>query len=103
MFDLLHVQAQPHSHTLSHSVQDSSETQGYFEHTELEMMVEAGMSTTQALVAATGGAAEAMGLDQDVGVLRPGRWADLLGVVWWSIRRALCLRPGTCPGNPVVR
>ena len=62
----------------SDSGTNQGQWQGYFEHTEIEMMVEAGMSTTQALVAATGGAAEAMGLDQDVGVLRPGRWADLL-------------------------
>ena len=52
--------------------------QGYFEHTELEMMVEAGLSPTQALVAATGGAARVMELDQQLGTLRPGRWADLL-------------------------
>ena len=51
--------------------------QGYFEHTELEMMVEAGMSPTQALVAATGGAARAMELEEQVGTLQPGRWADL--------------------------
>ena len=52
--------------------------QGYFEHTELEMMVEAGLSPAQALVAATGGAARAMGLDQQLGTLQPGLWADLL-------------------------
>jgi imidazolonepropionase-like amidohydrolase len=52
--------------------------QGYFEHTELEMMVEAGMSPAQALVAATGGAAHAMGLSRQLGTLEPGRWADLL-------------------------
>jgi imidazolonepropionase-like amidohydrolase len=52
--------------------------QGYFEHTELEMMVEAGLSPAQALVAATGDAARAMGLARDVGTLQAGRWADLL-------------------------
>ena len=52
--------------------------QGYFEHTELEMMVEAGLSPAQALVAATGGAARAMGLDRQLGTLQPGLWADLL-------------------------
>ncbi|MCH2670314.1 MAG: amidohydrolase family protein [Gammaproteobacteria bacterium] len=62
----------------SDSGTNQGQWQGYFEHTELEMMVEAGMSTTQALVAATSGAAAAMGLDQHVGVLQPGRWADLL-------------------------
>jgi len=62
----------------SDSGTNAGQWQGYFEHSELEMMVEAGMSTTQVLVAATGGAARAMGIDQSVGVLQPGRWADLL-------------------------
>jgi len=52
--------------------------QGYFEHVELEMMVEAGLSPTQALVSATGDAARAMQLDQELGTLQPGRRADLL-------------------------
>ena len=62
----------------SDSGTNQGQWQGYFEHLEIEMMVDAGMSTTQALVAATGGAAQAMGIDQSVGVLKPGRWADLL-------------------------
>ena len=37
--------------------------QGYFEHAEMEMMVQAGMTPMQALVAATGGAARVMKLD----------------------------------------
>jgi len=52
--------------------------QGYFEHTELEMMVEAGLSPAQVLVAATGDAARMMELDQELGTLQPGRWADLV-------------------------
>jgi imidazolonepropionase-like amidohydrolase len=44
---------------------------------ELEMMVQAGLTPTQALVAATGGAARVMKLDQ-AGTLQPGRWADLI-------------------------
>ena len=51
--------------------------QGYFEHVELELMVEAGMTPMQALVAATGGAARVMGLD-DLGTLEPGKHADFL-------------------------
>lgn len=51
--------------------------QGFFEHQELAMMVEAGMTPMQALVAATGGAARVMRLDE-VGTLAPGKWADLL-------------------------
>ena len=57
---------------------NAGQWQGYFEHTEIEMMVEAGMSPGQALVAATGGAARAVGLNQDLGTIQPGRWADLI-------------------------
>jgi imidazolonepropionase-like amidohydrolase len=52
--------------------------QGYFEHVELEMMVDVGMTPMQVLVAATGGAARTAGLDDDLGTLRPGLAADLL-------------------------
>ena len=52
--------------------------QGYFEHTELEMMVQAGLTPMQALVAATGGAARIMKLDSQLGTLEPGKRADLL-------------------------
>jgi imidazolonepropionase-like amidohydrolase len=52
--------------------------QGYFEHVELEMMVKAGLTPMQALVAATGGAARVMKLDQQLGAVQPGKWADLL-------------------------
>ena len=51
--------------------------QGYFEHVELEMMVEAGMTPMQALVAATGDGARVMRLD-GLGTLEPGKWADLV-------------------------
>jgi imidazolonepropionase-like amidohydrolase len=51
--------------------------QGYFEHVELEMMVKAGMTPMQVLVAATSGSAEAMKLDQ-LGAIQPGKQADLL-------------------------
>ena len=52
--------------------------QGFFEHMELEMMVKAGMTPMQALVAATGGAARVMKLDAKVGTLQPGKWADFI-------------------------
>lgn len=52
--------------------------QGYFEHVELEMMVNVGMTPMQVLVAATGGAARTAGLDDELGTLQPGRAADLL-------------------------
>ena len=52
--------------------------QGYFEHTELEMMVKAGLTAMQALVAATGGAARVMKLDGRLGTLQPGKSADFV-------------------------
>ena len=51
--------------------------QGYFEHYELAMMVDAGLTPMQALVAATGDAARVMRLDE-VGTLEAGKWGDLL-------------------------
>jgi imidazolonepropionase-like amidohydrolase len=51
--------------------------QGYFEHMELWLMVEAGMSPLEAIHSATGKAAECMNLG-DLGTLEPGNWADLI-------------------------
>ncbi len=53
--------------------------QGYFEHMELQLMVESGMSPEAVLRAATADAARCIGLD-DVGTIEPGKWADLLVV-----------------------
>jgi len=50
---------------------------GYFEHLELWMMVEAGLTPEQALRSATGVAAECLG-DDEGGTLEPGRRADFL-------------------------
>ena len=52
--------------------------QGYFEQIELEMMVKAGLTPMQTIVAATGGAAKVMKLDQNLGTIAPGKQADLL-------------------------
>jgi imidazolonepropionase-like amidohydrolase len=52
--------------------------QGYFEHVEMEMMVKAGMTPMQVIVAATGGAANVTKVDQKIGTIEPGKWADLL-------------------------
>jgi imidazolonepropionase-like amidohydrolase len=51
--------------------------QGYFEHTELELMVKSGLTPMQALVSATGGAAKVMKLDQ-LGTLEAGKTADFV-------------------------
>jgi imidazolonepropionase-like amidohydrolase len=47
---------------------------------ELQCMVEIGMSPMQALQAATGWAAECLGIEPDVGTIQPGRLADLVAV-----------------------
>ena len=52
--------------------------QGFFEHLELEMMVESGMTPMQVLVAATSASAECYGKGADFGSIRPGATADLL-------------------------
>jgi imidazolonepropionase-like amidohydrolase len=51
--------------------------QGYFEHLELEQMVEAGMGPMDAIVAATRDAADCLRLT-GVGTLEVGQWADFL-------------------------
>ena len=47
---------------------------------ELECLVEAGMTPMQALVAATGWAAECLGLEGETGTVKPGKAADLVVV-----------------------
>jgi imidazolonepropionase-like amidohydrolase len=52
--------------------------QGYFEHMELEMMVKAGLTPMQAIVAATSDAARCMKKADTLGVLRAGALADFV-------------------------
>ena len=52
--------------------------QGYFEHGELALMVEAGLTPMQAIVASTSDAARCMEVDADLGSLEIGKWADFL-------------------------
>jgi imidazolonepropionase-like amidohydrolase len=52
--------------------------QGFFEHLELEMMVESGLTPMQAIVSATGDAARCHGKAGQLGTLAPGAAADLL-------------------------
>ncbi|MDR7419615.1 MAG: amidohydrolase family protein [Armatimonadota bacterium] len=49
-------------------------------HRELELMAEAGCSVQECLVAATSGAAAALGLEAETGAIRPGLAADLIAV-----------------------
>jgi imidazolonepropionase-like amidohydrolase len=51
---------------------------GYFEHRELQLMVEAGLTPMQAIVAATGTNAEILGGAKEFGTLQSGRRADFL-------------------------
>jgi imidazolonepropionase-like amidohydrolase len=50
---------------------------GYFEHWELALMVEAGLTPRQVLTAATRSAAEFLGAS-DLGTLEASKWADLV-------------------------
>jgi imidazolonepropionase-like amidohydrolase len=52
--------------------------QGYFEHLEMELMAEAGLTPMQILVAASGNAARCLGLDERLGKLEAGKWADFV-------------------------
>jgi len=52
--------------------------QGYFEHMEMELMAEAGLSPEEILRSATSQAARCMRLDADLGTLEPGKWADFV-------------------------
>ena len=52
--------------------------QGYFEHGELDLMVESGLTPMQTIVAATGDAARCLQIDGEVGTLANGKWADFV-------------------------
>jgi imidazolonepropionase-like amidohydrolase len=50
---------------------------GYFEHWELQLMVEAGITPAEAIATATGRAAQFLRA-KDLGTLQPTKWADLV-------------------------
>ena len=54
--------------------------QGYFELMELELMVKAGLTPRQALLAATRDAARCLRRDRELGTLEPGKWADFVAL-----------------------
>ncbi len=54
--------------------------QGYFELMELELMAKAGLTPPQVLAAATRDAARCMKIDDEVGTLQPGKWADFVAL-----------------------
>lgn len=51
--------------------------QGYFEHMEMHMMVDAGMSPLDAIRASTGVAADCINAG-DIGTLEPNKWGDFI-------------------------
>jgi imidazolonepropionase-like amidohydrolase len=51
--------------------------QGYFEHLELDYMVQSGITPMQTLVASTSNVAKFLRAP-DLGTIEPGKWADLL-------------------------
>ena len=52
--------------------------QGYFEHGELDLMAEAGLSSMQILRSATSEAARCLQVDDKIGSLESGKWADFV-------------------------
>jgi imidazolonepropionase-like amidohydrolase len=63
---------------------------------ELECLVEAGLSPTQALRAATGWAAECLGWQRDLGTIEAGRLADLVAVDGDPLRDIAVLQKSEC-------
>ncbi|MDZ4800855.1 MAG: amidohydrolase family protein [Bryobacteraceae bacterium] len=51
---------------------------GYFEHVEMQMMAEAGLTPSQIIQAASKNSAEFLGASKDLGTLEAGKWADLI-------------------------
>jgi imidazolonepropionase-like amidohydrolase len=52
--------------------------QGFFEHRQMELMVQAGLTPMQVIRAFSKGASEALGIDKEFGTLARGKAADLL-------------------------
>ena len=52
--------------------------EGFGEHMELQLMVEAGMTPAQVITAATKSSAEFLGEQKDLGTLEQGKWADMI-------------------------
>jgi imidazolonepropionase-like amidohydrolase len=50
---------------------------GFFEHLEMQLMAEAGLTPTQIIQTATRNSAEFLGA-KDLGTLETGKWADLI-------------------------
>lgn len=80
--------------------------QGYFELMEIEMMVDAGLTPTQALAASTREAARCLKLDAELGTLERGKRADFLVLdasPLENIRNIRRIQSVWISGNRVVR
>ncbi|TVR36987.1 MAG: hypothetical protein EA390_00320 [Balneolaceae bacterium] len=80
--------------------------QGYFEHIEMEMMQDAGMNPIEVLTSATRYAAECMRIDEELGTLEEGKWADFLVLddnPFESIRNLRTIHSVYIGGNEVDR
>jgi imidazolonepropionase-like amidohydrolase len=51
---------------------------GFFEHMEMQLMVESGLPAARVIQAATRDSAEFLGVSKDLGTLESGKWADLI-------------------------
>ncbi len=51
---------------------------GYFEHWEMELMVDAGLTPMQVIQAASKNSSEFLNVSKDFGTLETGKWADLI-------------------------
>jgi imidazolonepropionase-like amidohydrolase len=53
-------------------------TQGFSEHLELQLMTEAGLTSMQAIIAATNNGAKMLHIDKQCGTIQPGKKADFI-------------------------
>ena len=76
---------------------------GFFEQWEMELMVEAGLTPSQVIQAATRSAAEFLRA-KDLGTLQPGKWADMIVLnadPLKNIRNTRTIQSVYIAGNPV--
>jgi imidazolonepropionase-like amidohydrolase len=79
---------------------------GWSTHRELELLVQAGLTPEQALMAGTANSAKAMGLFEDRGTVEPGKRADLLlvqGEPWRDIKAIEAVRSVVIDGRVVTQ